>query len=1057
MDSDSGEPPECGISHSGTLTSAYLHQRRSAEGARSDAAPGGLMGRIDRRLHVDGESIEAASLKRTAARMYIVVEVIMFFLTLQGLRVSRYVLISCIIATVVNTVVFAVLLYRRRMTQLHTDLWTWTFTLMTVTSDHATLGTLGIWPLFTLFVYEASILRASRGCLAGVIALALTWLILTSSEDMSSWGLYSIVPDQDKERYSDFTRKNQLGFTSGMSALIIRLGLFLVIAAVSLSFVQAVRQAKEQIETSVRISENVALLLSRYQVLEARAIVDSAEGQSLPVDMRAAYLQLISNLEQYKPYLPVAVLPTDSMDSGEDYGDYGSLDEESCPSQQEYSGVLEKFSGAEHQTERIVSGRPAPRGDQVCIVFTDVRGSTGLWEKAYEAMSVALRLHNQVLRELLNECNGYEVKTVGDSFMAAFDDAVAGTRFSLGAQEGLARQQWPEELPKIGWEPAELWEGLIVRCGVHVGPAERHFVPLTGRYDYFGPTVNQAARVEPQAVPGTVAVTEAVLQAIRSGDGLRALGDPQVIPIGDVSLRGLAQPVQLTLMVPQSLAGRRARVDAEVAERQRKEASEPRSPRRKSGRRLSVGSVAHGHHPSRFGDSDADSHDTNSLVGGTVAGQMHAWRANVGRTQARGYQRCTVAVCMFRPGATGASEGHAVLRRFASALCVAVDTCGGTVNTLHGLGAVLAWNLTKGCPDQELSAARAISDICRSTDTSHRSTQHNGLGQSPRRAGEPPPPPDNLVFGVGTGGVANGDVGTQTQRFVVAFGPGVELAWTLFNLASQSSISCLCADKSAGGLGGMGAYEDGPLMSATRTVDWVRSPLGDIIWVYELHPRLVLSDKHGGGLATAGMGSALWRQLLRSAAVGDTSAATDLRAAILQLLPSDDTPSRSPAPEMLPCGVKRAAHAQGVLPGESPTSVYSSCRDVSEALEKDGTSPALPRETIPDALRYGGTAAAGLRHLFHVLDIVIGLPTETQRPSVACGVELGFLGNSRRSPGAPVTTLSGVSGGGCELGSGTSGPRRPHSAQPHSVLPPGRVSRDTRDQDADEKERVPGA
>ena len=61
----------------------------------------------------------------------------------------------------------------------------------------------------------------------------------------------------------------------------------------------------------------------------------------------------------------------------------------------------------------------APSGN-VTVVFTDIESSTDLHEKCPEAMMQALKIHNSLLRELIKLCGGYEVKTVGDAFIVAF-------------------------------------------------------------------------------------------------------------------------------------------------------------------------------------------------------------------------------------------------------------------------------------------------------------------------------------------------------------------------------------------------------------------------------------------------------------------------------------------------------------------------------------------------------------------------------------------------------------------------------------------------------------
>ena len=76
----------------------------------------------------------------------------------------------------------------------------------------------------------------------------------------------------------------------------------------------------------------------------------------------------------------------------------------------------------------------------VTLLFTDVEGSTRLWEAEPEQMAQALRRHDELLRAAIGEAGGYVFKTVGDAFCAAFAtpqealEAVVAAQRTLGAQ-----------------------------------------------------------------------------------------------------------------------------------------------------------------------------------------------------------------------------------------------------------------------------------------------------------------------------------------------------------------------------------------------------------------------------------------------------------------------------------------------------------------------------------------------------------------------------------------------------------------------------------------------
>ena len=87
----------------------------------------------------------------------------------------------------------------------------------------------------------------------------------------------------------------------------------------------------------------------------------------------------------------------------------------------------------------------APTGT-VTLVFTDIQGSTALWEHLGEGFKALLDQHNALFRAAIAEFEGYEVKTEGDAFMVAFQDAAGAVAMCLAMQERLQAADWPENL-----------------------------------------------------------------------------------------------------------------------------------------------------------------------------------------------------------------------------------------------------------------------------------------------------------------------------------------------------------------------------------------------------------------------------------------------------------------------------------------------------------------------------------------------------------------------------------------------------------------------------------
>jgi predicted ATPase/class 3 adenylate cyclase len=159
----------------------------------------------------------------------------------------------------------------------------------------------------------------------------------------------------------------------------------------------------------------------------------------------------------------------------------------------------------------------------VTFLFTDLEGSTRLWEEHPEAMRTALARHDEILRNAVDGHGGHVVKTTGDGLHAAFATAHDAIRASIDAQRSLSDADWGS----IG--------NLGVRMGVHTGEAELR------DDDYYGTAVNRAARVSAAAHGGQVLVSHATEELVRDGLG----SDVTLIDHGEHRLRDLSRPERL--------------------------------------------------------------------------------------------------------------------------------------------------------------------------------------------------------------------------------------------------------------------------------------------------------------------------------------------------------------------------------------------------------------------------------------------------------------------------------------------------------------------------------
>jgi predicted ATPase/class 3 adenylate cyclase len=133
----------------------------------------------------------------------------------------------------------------------------------------------------------------------------------------------------------------------------------------------------------------------------------------------------------------------------------------------------------------------------VTFLFTDLEGSTRLWEQYPDAMQAALARHDEIVRGAIEGHAGQVVKSTGDGFHAVFTSARSAIEAAVMAQLDLGGERWP--LP----------EPLRVRIGIHSGPAE-----LRGG-DYYGTAVNRAARLMSAANGGQVVCSQAATELVR--------------------------------------------------------------------------------------------------------------------------------------------------------------------------------------------------------------------------------------------------------------------------------------------------------------------------------------------------------------------------------------------------------------------------------------------------------------------------------------------------------------------------------------------------------------
>jgi len=160
------------------------------------------------------------------------------------------------------------------------------------------------------------------------------------------------------------------------------------------------------------------------------------------------------------------------------------------------------------------------------FLFTDLKGSTDLYERVGDLVAYDMvRAHFRVLHEVVASEAGAVVKTIGDAVMATFatpDRAMAAALRMRDAMRTLNAQGKNED--------------LMLKIGMHEGPCLA--VMLNDRLDYFGQTVNIAARVQGLAVSHSIFATKAVVENRQTTE---LLGGAKLTPVPQQAvLRGLA-------------------------------------------------------------------------------------------------------------------------------------------------------------------------------------------------------------------------------------------------------------------------------------------------------------------------------------------------------------------------------------------------------------------------------------------------------------------------------------------------------------------------------------
>lgn len=176
-----------------------------------------------------------------------------------------------------------------------------------------------------------------------------------------------------------------------------------------------------------------------------------------------------------------------------------------------------------------------PEVGTLTFLFTDVEGSTPLWERHEATMRAVTARHDALLDALIGGHGGQRVRErgEGDSLFAVFAQPCDAVAAALAMALAVQAEPWPQETP------------IRVRMGLHTGRAQFR------AGDYYGPAVNRCARIRGLGHGGQVllsAATEALVRnALPAASGLRSLGAHR--------LKGLSEPEEVYQLCHPALPG----------------------------------------------------------------------------------------------------------------------------------------------------------------------------------------------------------------------------------------------------------------------------------------------------------------------------------------------------------------------------------------------------------------------------------------------------------------------------------------------------------------------
>lgn len=194
-------------------------------------------------------------------------------------------------------------------------------------------------------------------------------------------------------------------------------------------------------------------------------------------------------------------------------------------------------------TEEVLRPGDNVEIDYVTLMFTDLKGSTALYERIGDPQAYSLvREHYAIIGKAVRTHNGAIVKTIGDAIMAAFANPTDALRCGIQLHDDFTRFN-----STSGREP------ITIKLGLHVGRCIS--VTLNNRLDYYGTAANKAARLEGQSQGGDIVMSHELAR----DPGVASLLAEFSLQEEQVCLKGFDEPIKFLRITAEQLAAKHSK------------------------------------------------------------------------------------------------------------------------------------------------------------------------------------------------------------------------------------------------------------------------------------------------------------------------------------------------------------------------------------------------------------------------------------------------------------------------------------------------------------------